>query len=269
MYRRASKKAISWTSSLRGLSGSQDTSAGEYRWPEAMSVHPFIGVRIDCRTEGPTLLSVEFSRLVDRPPARHDARSKHMRRLISMTYVYSVNAASMEDNTDEFRFISGLPDDPDEEKRILAFLAGADVYIMGRVLYEEFAKHFQGKTAADHPFAPIYAATDKIVFSRTLPSADWERTTINRGDLVTEVEKLKSEGDVEGYIIVTGRSGITRTLLHHDLIDEFRITVFPLLLGEGARMLEPQDVGGFKPLELVSCHPGTNGVVVLHYRRRR
>jgi dihydrofolate reductase len=193
-----------------------------------------------------------------------------VRTLISMTYVYSVNAASMStdtDDTDDFRFINDLPDDDDEEERILGFLAGAEAYVMGRVLYEEFAKHFQGKTAADHPFAPIYAATDKVVFSRTLESADWERTTINRGDVVTEVEKLKNEGD--GYMIVTGRSGIHRTLLHHDLIDEFRITVFPLLLGHGTQMLALDDVGESKPLELVSCHPGTNGVVVLHYRRRR
>jgi len=190
-----------------------------------------------------------------------------MRTLISMTYVYTVNAADMKDDTNEIRFISGLPDDPDEEERILAFLAGADVYVMGRVLYETFAERFQGKTAADHPFAPIYAAADKVVFSRTLESADWERTTINRGDLVAEIEKMKSEG--EGYMIVTGRSGITRTLLHHDLIDEFRITVFPLLSGNGGRVFDPNDVGESKPLELVSCHPGTNGVVVLHYRRLR
>jgi dihydrofolate reductase len=190
-----------------------------------------------------------------------------VRTLISMTYVYSVNAAGLRDNTDEFRFINELPDDPAEEERILSFLSGADLYVMGRVLYEEFAEHFQGKTAADHPFAPIYAATDKVVFSSTLASADWERTTINRGDLVTEIEKLKNEGD--GYMIVTGGSGITRTLLRHDLIDEFRITMFPMLLGQGTRMFELDDVGDFKALELVSCYPGTNGVVVLHYRRRR
>jgi dihydrofolate reductase len=129
-----------------------------------------------------------------------------MRTLISMTYVYSVNATSMKDGTDgteEFRFINDLPEDDDEERSIREFLAGAELYIMGRVLYEEFASHFQGKSAADHPFAPIYAATDKIVFSQSLAVADWERSTINRGDLVTEVEKLKSEGD--GYMIVTGR----------------------------------------------------------------
>lgn len=184
-----------------------------------------------------------------------------------MTYVYSVNAVSTKGDTDDFRFINGLPEDPIQEEDIISFLAGAEMYIMGRVLYEEFAEHFQGKTAADHPFAPIYAATDKVVFSRTLASADWERTTINRGDLITEVERLKNEGD--GYMIVTGRGGITRTLLHHDLIDEFRITVFPLLSGQGTREFELGDVGDSKQLELVSCHPGTNGVVVLHYRRRR
>jgi len=190
-----------------------------------------------------------------------------MRTLISMTYVYSVNAASMEDDTDEFQFINDLPDDPEEEEAILTFLAGADLYIMGRILYEELASHFLGKTEADHPFAPIYAATDKVVFSKSLEVAPWERTTINRGDLITEVEKLKSEGD--GYIIVTGRTGIIRDLLHHDLIDEFRFTVFPLLLGRGTPMFELEVVGASKPLDLISCKPGTNGVVVLHYRRRR
>lgn len=184
-----------------------------------------------------------------------------------MSYVYSVNAACIEGDADDFRFINSLPDDPTQEESILTFLAGAEVYIMGRTLYESFAKNFQGKTLTDHPFAPIYAATDKVVFSRTLASADWERTTINRGDLVTEVEKLKYEGD--GYILVTGRSGITRTLMQHDLIDEFRISVFPMLLGQGSRMFEFDDVGKSKELELVSCEPGTNGVVVLHYRRRR
>jgi dihydrofolate reductase len=191
-----------------------------------------------------------------------------MRTLISMTYVYSLNAVAVnDDGTEDFAFIASIPDDPDQEERILSFLAGAEVYLMGRVLYEEFAGHFQGKTAADHPYAPIYAATDKVVFSQTLESADWERTTINRGDLVTEVEKLKNEGD--GYMLVTGRSGITRTLLHHDLIDEFRITLFPLLAGVGTPMFELDDVGMSKPLELVSCQPGTNGVIVLHYRRHR
>ena len=191
-----------------------------------------------------------------------------MRTLISMTYVYSLNAAAVKDDgTEDFAFIASLPDDPDQEERILSFLAGAEVYIMGRVLYQEFAGHFQGKTAAHHPYAPIYAATDKVVFSKTLESADWERTTLNRGDLVTEVEKLKREGD--GYMLVTGRSGITRTLLHHDLIDEFRITLFPLMAGVGEPMFQLDDVGTSKQLELVSCDAGTNDVVVLHYRRRR
>jgi dihydrofolate reductase len=222
---------------------------------------------VQCWTDRAAAQYIVYFRLASPALRAKKTRSVQVRTLISMTYVYSVNAASMKDDNDDFRFISTIPDDPAQEEDILTFLAGADQYIMGRVLYEEFARHFQGKTAADHPFAPIYAATDKIVFSSTLATPDWERTTINRGDLITEVERLKSEGD--GYIIVTGRSGISRELLHHDLIDEFRITMFPLLSGQGTREFEFDDVGESKPLELVSCRPGTNGVVVLHYRRRR
>jgi dihydrofolate reductase len=190
-----------------------------------------------------------------------------MRTLISQTYVYTVNAFSIDDGTEDFQFIAGLPDDPEEEARFLPFLAGADYHLMGRTLYQDFAEHFQNKTAADHPYAPIYAAAHKVVFSRTLASASWENTTINRGDLATEIATLKADGD--GYMIVTGRSGITRSLLHLDLIDEFRISVFPLLSGHGERMFDLDDVGESKPLELVACLPQTNGVVVLHYRRWR
>lgn len=127
--------------------------------------------------------------------------------------------------------------------------------------------NFQGKTAADHPYAPIYAAANKVVVSRTLESADWPGTTIVRGDLATEVEKLKREGD--GYMVVTGRSGITRSLLYLDFIDEFRIAVFPFLAGRGGRQFDLDDVGPSKTLYLVDCLPLTNGVVILHYRRRR
>jgi dihydrofolate reductase len=184
-----------------------------------------------------------------------------------MSYAYSVNAACIEGDAEDFRFINSLPDDPVQEKDILTFLAGAEVHIKGRTPYERPSKDFQGKTSTDDPFAPIYAATDKVVLSCTLASADWERTTIDRGDLVPEVEKLKREGN--GYIIVTGRSGITRTLLQHDLVDELRMSVFPMLLGQGFRMFNFDDVGTSKEFELISCEPGTNGVVVRHYRRHR
>ncbi len=183
-----------------------------------------------------------------------------------MTYVYSVNAADIEDDTDEFRFIGGLPDDPAEEERILAFLAAAQVYVMGQVLYESFAEHFQGKTAAAHPFAPIYAHGQGRLLAHS------------------RVGGLGAHDDQLGRRRHRGREAEERGRRLHDrdwaqrhypgpvashLIDEFHIHGLPVAVGSGQSDVELGDVGESKPLELVSCHPCTNGVVVLHYCRRR
>jgi dihydrofolate reductase len=74
-------------------------------------------------------------------------------------------------------------------------------------------------------------AANKVVFSRTIRATDWTNVSIASGDLGTETEKLKLDGD--GYIVAHGGIGFWRSLIGHDLIDEYHVSVVPYLAGQG------------------------------------
>jgi dihydrofolate reductase len=120
-------------------------------------------------------------------------------------------------------------------------------------------------TATDHPFAPILNAARKVVFSRTLKTADWANTTIAAGDTAEEIDELRLGGD--GYIVVWGGVSFFRSLMQLDLIDELHVSLFPYVAGEGTRLFDgvPQSY----QLDLVSSPASSNGVVALRYRRHR
>jgi dihydrofolate reductase len=105
-------------------------------------------------------------------------------------------------------------------------------------------------------------AAPKVVFSRTLATADWANTTVTNGDLAAEIEKLKLGGD--GYIIADGGLGLLRSLIRHDQVDEFRIYLVPYLAGRGPRVFD--DLERPAKLELVSVAPVGGGISELIYR---
>jgi dihydrofolate reductase len=119
--------------------------------------------------------------------------------------------------------------------------------------------------AIGDPNADVLNAARKVVFSRTLKTADWANTTIVSGDLAEEVGKLRQGGD--GYIVVGG-GGISffRALARLDLIDEYRVTLVPYLAGEGPQLFE--DAGKSRQLELLSSVAFSSGLQ-LDYRLRR
>jgi dihydrofolate reductase len=119
-------------------------------------------------------------------------------------------------------------------------------------------------TATDDPNAEPLNAARKVVFSRTLKNADWANTTIARGDLAEDVDKLRRGGD--GYIIVSGGIRFWRSLARLDLIDEYRVTLVPYLAGEGTRLFE--NVGESRQLDLLSSTAFNSGLQ-LDYRRHR
>ena len=135
---------------------------------------------------------------------------------------------------------------------------------MGRTAYEAIAEAMT-TTSTDHPFAPILNAAPKVVFSRTLKTADWANTTIAAGDTAEEIEKLKLGGD--GHIVVWGGVSLWRSLMQLDLIDEFQLSLFPYVAGEGTRLFE--DVPKSYRLDLVSNTASRSGIVELVYRRHR
>ena len=189
-----------------------------------------------------------------------------MRKLIALVFHYSLNGLLADEGTEYYRFCFELLDQhggPDHDEESLDFLRGAHAHVMGRVAYEGMSKSLP--TATDHPWAEILNAGRKVVFSRTLTTADWANTTIAAGDTTEEVDKLRQGGD--GHIIVWGGVTLWRSLMQLDLIDELHVNLFPYVAGEGTRLFD--GVPKSYQLDLVSSTASSSGIVELQYRRHR
>src|SRR5438876_88255 len=106
-----------------------------------------------------------------------------------------------------------------------------DALLLGRVTYEGFAAAWPSR---EGEFADKFNTMPKYVVSSTLDTAGWNNSTVLKGDAVEEVSKLKREQ--EGNIVVHGSGRLAQTLLEHDLVDELRLMVFPVVLGSGRRL---------------------------------
>ena len=187
-----------------------------------------------------------------------------MRKLIATVFNYSLDGLLADEGTDFWKFCFDLPEnsEPDDAAQ-LAFLRSAHAHIMGRTAYEAIAAAMT--TATDHPFADILNAGRKVVFSRTMTTADWANTTIAAGDTAAEIDKLRLGGD--GHIVVWGGVKLWRSLMELDVIDELQVSLFPYVAGEGTRLFDG-DPSSYR-LDLVSSTASGTGIVELHYRRHR
>ena len=104
----------------------------------------------------------------------------------------------------------------------------------------------------------------KIVFSTTLPSADWNNTTLINGNVVEEVNKLKQQPGLD--LVIFGSPGLAKNLMHLGLIDDYKLTLHPVLLGEGIRLFDSPIA--MSKLTLLASKPLGSGVVTLHYTGR-
>ena len=146
---------------------------------------------------------------------------------------------------------------PELEKLGIEQTGGADMLLFGRVTYEGMAAYWP---KADGPIAEIMNRIPKVVFSRTLQSADWNNTRLVASDAIDEVRRLKAEGD--GYLLIFGSAELSAALIEQDLIDEFRLCLVPVLLGKGTPLFEE---GGQKKLKLLSSRAVQTGGVILNY----
>ena len=188
-----------------------------------------------------------------------------MRKLIATVFNCSLDGLLADEGTDFWTFCFDLPEirEPDDSAH-LDFLRSAYAHIMGRNAYEAISQSMT-TTATDHPFADILNAGRKVVFSRTLKTAEWANTTIAAGDTAEEIDKLRQGGD--GYILVWGGVSLWRSLMRLDLIDELRLSLFPYVAGERSRLFD--GVPKSYRLDLVSSTASSSGIVELQYRRHR
>jgi dihydrofolate reductase len=136
---------------------------------------------------------------------------------------------------------------------------GSDALLLGRVTYDGFAPvwpHFEGE------FADRFNAMPKYVVSSTLENPEWNNTTVLRGDPVEEVTKLRDR--YERDVVVHGSPQLAQTLVEHDLVDELRLMVYPVIVGAGKRLFT--GTSEKKNLRLVETKTFDDGIHVLVYR---
>ena len=139
-------------------------------------------------------------------------------------------------------------------------LVEAEAQLLGRVTYEGFAAAWPAMEDGAG-FAEKMNSMPKYVVSSTLQEASWENTTILSGELAGEVAKLHRE--IDGEILVAGSAKLVQGLLEHGLVDELRLMVFPVLLGEGKRLFG--DASEKKPLRLADSKILGDGIALLTY----
>jgi dihydrofolate reductase len=140
-------------------------------------------------------------------------------------------------------------------------MAGTDAYLFGRKTYEAMASYWPTVSDED-PYARHLNSTQKYVASRTLSATDWAKSELIAGDVPEEVARLKSEPG--GNIAVLGSAELVRTLITHDLVDEYFLVVFPILLGSGKRLFGEAEAP--KRLKLIESAATGTGGLMLTYR---
>jgi dihydrofolate reductase len=140
-------------------------------------------------------------------------------------------------------------------------MARPGALLLGRRTYEDFASFWPKQT--DNPFTPVLNQRVKYVASTTLREPlPWSNSKLLQGDAAQAVAELKEQGDDD--LAVLGSGELIRSLLQHDLIDEYLLTIHPLVLGAGRRLF-PDD-GTAAKLRLVDSTPTTTGVLIATYQ---
>jgi dihydrofolate reductase len=150
---------------------------------------------------------------------------------------------------------------PEGDKFKLDEVLEADALLLGRVTYQGFAEAWPSRTD-EAGFADKMNSMPKFVVSTTLEEAEWNNSTLIKGDVPEEVSKLKQQPG--GDILIAGSRALVHTLMQHDLIDEYRLMVFPIVLGSGKRLFG--DRSDTTALRLVDSKTVGSGVLIVTYQ---
>ena len=135
----------------------------------------------------------------------------------------------------------------------------SEALLLGRRSYEFFAARWPSRSGA---WADRLNSLPKYVVSSTLENPDWNNSTVLSGDVVNEVSKLKQE--LAGDIVVYASGQLVRTLIDHDLVDELRLIVYPVVLGAGERLFG--QISDKKSLRLVDTRTVGDNLALLTYQ---
>ncbi len=148
----------------------------------------------------------------------------------------------------------------DGDKFKMDEVMGSEALLLGRVTYEGFAAAWPSRIG--DPFSDKFNSMPKYVVSSTLKKADWNNSTILKGDVVKEVSKLRQ--GLGGNIMVNGSAQLVQTLIANDLVDELHLMVFPVMLGSGKRLFG--DTADMKVMQLSESKTVGDGVAILVYK---
>jgi dihydrofolate reductase len=147
----------------------------------------------------------------------------------------------------------------DGERFTLDKTLDTEALLLGRRSYEFFAATWSTRGGE---LADKLNSVPKYVVSSTLEAPGWNNSTVVKGDVVGEVSKLKQER--AGEIVVLGSPRLARTLIEHDLADELRLMIYPVVLGAGARLFG--ETSDRKPMRLVDTRTVGDGIAILTYQ---
>jgi dihydrofolate reductase len=151
-----------------------------------------------------------------------------------------------------------IKDLPELNKLALDEALGAEALLLGRRSYEWLAGRWPSRSGE---LAERLNSMPKYVVSSTLENPGWNNSTVLKGDVIHEVSKLKQE--LDGEIVVPASFQLVRTLMEHDLVDELRLKIFPVVLGAGERLFG--ETSDKKPMRLVDTRIVEGDVVFLTY----
>ena len=144
---------------------------------------------------------------------------------------------------------------PEGDKFKLDEVMASDALLLGRVTYEGFAAAWPSRTG---DFADKFNTMPKFVVSTTLANPEWNNTTVIGGDVAAEVSRLRER--FTGDVLVNGSAQLVDTLIRHGLVDEYRLMVFPVVLGAGKRLF--RDGLERTPLKVVETRPAGEVVIL-------
>jgi dihydrofolate reductase len=151
--------------------------------------------------------------------------------------------------------------DEDMGQFMVESIKSTDAFLLGRKTYEIFAAYWPKVTDENDPIATALNSKPKYVASRTLDKVEWNNSTLLQGDVAEAVAELKRQPG--GKLQTQGSGELNQTLIRHDLVDEYRLLVYPVVLGKGKRLFREGNLPA--ALRLVDTKTTSTGVSIHTY----